>query len=219
MARHIHANYPAYEYIVMTDHSQSSRIAGGMKPDAFKRQFDEIDRVNRDLGMDLVKKGVEVDILSNGSLDLPDELLASFDWVTASIHSGFANDNTKRLMNACRHPLVNCIGHPSGRLIGRREAYKVDWDTLFGHAAETGTALEINGQQERLDLSDLLVRDALNAGVCLTVSTDAHDPQQFELMSLGIGVARRGWCSKDNILNTRQWGKVEKFRDAKRSGS
>ena len=217
MAQHILLHHPEYEYIVMTDHSPSERIAGGMLPSGFKKQFSEIDRVNRELKRELVRKGVEVDILVDGSLDLPDDLLASFEWVTASVHSGFSHDNTDRLLKACEHPLVNCIGHPSGRLIGRREPYKVDWSLLFKKAAQTGTALEINAQQERLDLSDQLIREAINTGVKLTISTDAHSVSQYGLMKLGIGLARRGWCSKSNILNTKSWKSLETFRNVKRA--
>lgn len=205
IARHILKNFPQYEYIVITDHSPTERIAHGLKPSAFKKQFIEIDKVNKSLGKDFVKKGVEVDILSDGSLDLPDDLLKEFEWVTASIHSGFHKDNTDRLLKACEHPSVHCIGHPSGRLIGKREAYSVDWQNLFKKAAATGTAIEINAQPERLDLKDDLVHEAIRQGVMITISTDAHNLNQYDFMQLGVDVARRGWCEKENILNTKPW--------------
>ena len=205
IARHVIKYFPQYEYIVITDHSPTERIAHGLKPEDFKKQFAEIDKVNKSLGKDFVKKGVEVDILSDGSLDLPDALLTEFDWVTASIHSGFHKDNTERLLKACEHPSVHCIGHPSGRLIGKREAYTVDWHKLFKKAADTGTCIEINAQPQRLDLKDDLVHEAIKLGVIITISTDAHNVNQFDFMQLGVDVARRGWCEKENILNTKPW--------------
>jgi DNA polymerase (family 10) len=219
-------NFPAYEYIVITDHSPSERIAGGMSPNDFKEQFKEIDRINKKLGKTFLRKGVEVDILTDGSLDLPDGLLAQFEWVTASIHTSFNRDNTERLIKACQHPYVHCIGHPGGRLIGKREAYPVDWRKLFPVAAKTGTAIEINAQPERLDLRDDLVQEAINMGVTITISTDAHMLSNFDFMELGLAVARRGWCTRNDVLNTQAWSAVAAFthrkagllRSAKKSG-
>ncbi|ULQ54246.1 DNA polymerase/3'-5' exonuclease PolX [Flavihumibacter fluvii] len=219
IAQYINREYPRYEYIVITDHSPSSRIAGGLKSGDFLKQFKEIDILNKKLGRPFVKKGVEVDILADGSLDLPDSLLQQFDWVTASIHSGFTKDNTDRLLMACAHPFVHCIGHPSGRLLGRREPYPVNWEKLFDKAVSTGTAIEINAQFLRLDLKDDLVKVAIEKGVTITISTDAHALSQFDFMQLGIAVARRGWCSKINILNTQNWAGIERFRQRKYSGT
>jgi DNA polymerase (family 10) len=210
IARHVMRQFPHYEYIAITDHSPSERIAGGLSEKEFTKQFLEIEKVNKILGRDFVKKGVEVDILPDGSLDLTDTLLAQFDWVTASIHSGFSKDNTERLLKACAHPSVHCIGHPSGRLIGKREGYTVDWKKLFAEAAKTNTAIEINAQPERLDLGDELVREAVSKGVKITISTDAHNLNQFGNMGLGVTVARRGWCEKKNILNTMGWTELKK---------
>lgn len=204
-----------YDYIVITDHSRSSRIAGGQDAAAFRKQFMEIEEVNRKLKTDFVKKGVEVDILADGSLDLPDELLRDMDWVTASIHSGFKKDNTDRLIRACENRYVNCIGHPSGILLGQREAYPVNWSRLFKAAKETGTALEINAQPERLDLNAGLARKAALSGIALVISTDAHTPAQFDFMRLGVMTARRGWCTAIQILNTRKWNELASFRKNK----
>lgn len=215
IASFILANYPAYEYIVITDHSPNARVAKGMKTEEFLKQFEKIDRVNRNLGKRFIMKGVEVDILNDGTLDLPDDLLGQFDWVTASIHSGFTKDNTQRLVNACRHPYVHCIGHPGGRLIGKRIGYKVNWKELFEKAATTGTAIEINAQPARLDLRDELVKDAIKQGVKMTVSTDAHALNQYQYMSLGIAVARRGWCTANDVLNTYTWDAIEDFKRSK----
>jgi DNA polymerase (family 10) len=216
IALHLREKFPRYEYMVVTDHSPSQRIAGGMQPEAFLRQFREIDRINKKLGVDFVKKGVEVDILAGGSLDLPDDLLQQFDWVVASIHSGFNKDNTERLIKACMHPHVCCIGHPSGRLINRRAPYAVDWPALFEKAASTGTAIEINAQPDRLDLRDDLVKAAIEKGVQIVVSTDSHSLNQFDFMALGVAVARRGWCTRKNILNTAGWETVGQLKKAKR---
>ncbi|MBZ5856320.1 DNA polymerase/3'-5' exonuclease PolX [Flavihumibacter profundi] len=215
IARFIEKEFPQYEYIVITDHSPSERLARGLNPQDFIKQFDEIDEVNKKLKKDFIKKGVEVDILANGDLDLPDELLSQFDWVTASIHSLFNKDNTGRLIKACEHPFVHCIGHPSGRLIGKREAYTVDWVKLLQKAADTNTAIEINAQPNRLDLKDDLVKKAIELKVTITISTDAHDLNQFKFMQLGVAVARRGGCTRKNILNTNPWKSIEAFKENK----
>lgn len=215
LAREALRRFPRYEYIVITDHSPSARIAHGIDPKRFRLQWKEIERVNEEIGRSFVKKGVEVDILPDGSLDLPDNVLEGFEWVTASIHSGFRKDNTGRLLMACRNPLVHAIGHPSGRLLMKREPYPVDWPTLFKTAAETGTSLEINAQPDRLDLRDDLARQAVAAGVRLTISTDAHHPSQLEHIHLGISQARRAGCSREQILNTLPWDAICQFRDAK----
>lgn len=215
IATHLLKTFPQYEYIVVTDHSPSERVAGGLLPGDFKKQFTEIAKINKKLGKDFIKKGVEVDILADGSLDLPDDLLQKFDWVTASIHSGFHKDNTERIIKACRNPFVHCIGHPSGRLIGKREAYPLDWEKLFESLAETNTAIEINAQPDRLDLKYNLVKAAIEKGVVITISTDAHMLTQFDFMQLGVSVARRGWCKKENILNTQSWIAVEEFKKKK----
>ena len=130
IARYVLAKFPGYEYIVITDHSPSERIAHGLKPAAFRKQFEEIDRINRKLGREFIKKGVEVDILADGRLDLPDELLGRFDWVTASIHSGFSKDNTERLIQGLS-PSPGALSWASGRPPDRKEnGYPVDWDKL-----------------------------------------------------------------------------------------
>jgi DNA polymerase (family 10) len=215
LAEYVLKNYN-YEYIVLTDHSQAARVAGGMNESEFRQQVKKIDAINKKLGKSFSKKGVEVDILANGKLDLADSLLAEMDWVCASIHSGFKKDNTERLIRACENPYVNTIGHPSGRLIGMREAYPVDWKKVINAAAQTGTALEINAEPDRMDLNDDLARMAREAGVMLTISTDSHSANNYEFMKLGVFVARRAWCTAGDILNTRSWKEIEKFVRAKR---
>jgi DNA polymerase (family 10) len=203
---------PGYEYIVITDHSPSQKISGGLSIEDFKKQSAEIDRINKKAGDRFIKKGVEVNILADGSLDLPDKVLKKFDWVVASIHTGFNRDNTSRLLKACEHPYVCCIGHPSGRKINIRGPYSVNWEKLFDKAAETGTAIEINAQANRLDLKDEHVKQAIEKGVTLVIDSDAHRLTHFDFMKLGVAIARRGWCTKKNILNTKSWKEIERFK-------
>lgn len=215
LANYVLKNYP-YEYIVLTDHSPSVRVARGMDEKQFREQIKVISDVNRKLGTDFIKTGAEVDILQDGKLDLDDDLLEQLDWVCASIHYGMNHDNTDRIIAACQNPFVCCIGHPSGRIIGHREAYPVDWQKVFEVARKTGTALEINCQKDRLDLNDTLAKMAKEAGVPLVISTDTHLKEQFAFMQLGVGVARRAGCSKKDILNTRGWKELQGFAAAKR---
>ncbi len=204
-----------YEYIAITDHSKSSRIAHGMDEKGFLDQIKAIKQINQRLGADFLKTGAEVDILPDGSLDLSDEVLAQLDWVTASVHSGFRRDNTARLIKACENPWVHCIGHPTGRLIGKREAYPVNIRRLAEAASETGTALEINAQPDRMDLNDNMASVARETGAMLVISTDSHKPTDFSFMELGVTIARRAWCTAANILNTREWKDVRRFTEEK----
>ena len=215
LARYVLENR-RYEYIALTDHSKSERIAGGMDEAGFLKQVQEIRAVTKKLGKDVVKSGAEVDILSDGSLDLTNELLSQLDWVCASIHSGFTKDITERIIQACENPFVCCIGHPTGRLIGKRQACKVDWKRVFKAARETGTALEINAQPERMDVNDALAREAKNAGVKLVIATDSHATAHFDYMELGVFIAQRAWCTSSDILNSGSWNDIVQFRKYKR---
>lgn len=215
LARYVIENYH-YEYIVLTDHSKSARVAGGLDEKAYRRQFKAIEEVNKRLGREFVKKGAEVDILADGTLDLSDKLLAEFEWVVASIHSRFHEDNTGRLLRAMDSPYVNAIGHPTGRLIGQRDAYPLDREAVVEHAAATGTALEINSQPLRMDLDDQWSRATREGGAMLVISTDSHNLGGFATMDLGVAVARRAWCTKKEVLNTRKWRDLEQFVKKKR---
>jgi len=183
LAQFVSDHYP-YEYIVLTDHSKSVRVAGGMNEEQFRKQIKEIRSVNNKLKKDFIKAGAEVDIMPDGSLDLKDELLEQLDWVCASIHHGFTHDNTERIIAACQNKFVNCIGHPAGRIIGQRESYPVNWEKVFKTAKQTGTAFEINCQVDRMDLNDELARMARENGVKLVISTDSHQQGQFSFMQL-----------------------------------
>ena len=214
LVKHIRKYY-SYEYIALTDHSKSSRIANGMDEKQILKQINEIGKVNKMLGVNFIKTGVEVDILADGSLDISDEILSQLDWVTASIHSNFNRDVTKRIIRACENKFVCCIGHPTGRLIGSRESCKMNIDMVMNVAKSTHTALEINAQPTRMDLNDEWTMMARKKGVELVISTDSHSLSNLNFMKLGVYIARRAWCTKNNILNTKSWKEIELFREQK----
>ncbi len=205
-----------YDYIVITDHSKSQTQAGGLDEDELGEQYEEIEKLNDKIGSDFIKKGVEVDILPDGSLDLSDDFLKECDWVVASVHRRMNQDNTDRILSAMDNPYVNAIGHPFGRLIGKRQGYSLDFEKILDKASETGTALEINAQPARMDLEVRRVRAAIDAGVMLVLGTDTHNLGSFINMRFGVGHARRGWATADDILNTRKWKEVQKFVEQKR---
>ncbi len=194
-----------YTYIAITDHSKGLGIARGMSIDKVLEQNKKIKALNKKLKGFYLLSGTEMDIRSDGSLDYPDEVLKRFDIVVASIHSGFRQSReqiTKRLVSAMHNRYVSIIAHPTGRIIGEREAYEVDMDAVLKAAAETGTAMEINAYPFRLDLNDIYIRKAKEMGVPVVINTDAHKTFQFEYMAYGIGTARRGWIEKKDVLNT-----------------
>ncbi len=194
-----------YFYIAITDHSASLKIAGGLSVAELKKKRREIDKVNRRLKNFMVLYGTEVDIDSEGTLDYKDETLKEFDVVVAAIHTGFKQSKsqlTRRLTRACRNKYVHIIAHPTGRLWGVRDAYDIDIDTVLKTARDTNTYLEINAFPQRLDLNDLHCRRAKEIGAKLVIDTDAHTAEQMDTMKLGISVARRGWLTKKNVINT-----------------
>ena len=194
-----------YSHMCISDHSQSLKVAHGLTPERLAEQRKEVDALNKKLKGFRVLAGVEVDILGEGKLDLPDRVLAELDFVIASIHTGMGQDAatiTKRLTTAMRSPHVDAIAHPTGRVIGQREPYAVDFDEVVRVAKETGTALEINAYPERLDLDDVHARAARDAGVKLVINTDAHAPDQLRFLRFGVFTARRGWVRKEDVLNT-----------------
>ncbi|GBE57253.1 DNA polymerase/3'-5' exonuclease PolX [bacterium BMS3Abin01] len=193
------------EYIAISDHSQSLAVAGGLTPARLERQLKEIGKINAGADGFHIFTGMEVDIKADGSLDLPDDSLEALDFVTVSIHSGFTQERRQimaRLTAAMEKPFVRSIGHPTGRLISRRDAYEVDVDELIATAARTGTALEINSHYWRLDLCDLHARAAQEAGVRLVINSDAHTPGDAGNLRLGVATARRGWIRRETVLNT-----------------
>lgn len=206
------AKAKGYQYIAITDHSRSLIVAGGLSIEELERQREEIDKVNREVEGITVLAGVEMDILSDGRLDYPDDVLQSLDVVIASIHSSFQQDEktmTKRMLQAVENPYVHIIAHPTGRLINRRDGYAVNLREVFKRAAETGTVLELNANPNRLDLNDVLLKQATEEyGVTIAVNTDAHRIDGLDLMRYGVGMARRGWLTPENILNTRPLDKL-----------
>jgi DNA polymerase (family 10) len=192
------------EYLALTDHTQSLGVANGLTLDRLRQQRQIVDEINRRASGPRLLHGVELEIRADGTLDFPDEILAELDVVVASVHSGFAQTKEKmtaRLLAAARNPHVDVIGHPSGRLIGRRESYEVDLEVLIRACAETGTALEINANPARLDLDDVHGRRAIELGCWLAIDTDAHAPDNFDLLQYGIATARRAWVTPDRVLN------------------
>jgi len=195
------ANEMRYKYIGICDHSRSAQYAQGLSIERLLDQINEIDQINQNLKNFKVLKGTEVDILSDGSLDFPDEILAKLDIVIASIHSAFTKSPTDRILKVLENPYVDIIGHPTGRLISQRGGYEIDLNKIFGKARETGTALEINAYPNRLDLSDINARKAAEMGIMLAINTDSHEPETLSFMKYGLGTARRAWLTKANVLN------------------
>jgi DNA polymerase (family 10) len=194
-----------YSYIAITDHSQSLKVAGGLSKAALRKKRAEIEQVNKKLKKFRVLYGAEVEIDSQGKIDYKDEVLREFDIVIAAIHSGFKQSKeqlTRRIIKACENKYVHIIAHPTGRLWGVRDAYEVDFEKILKVAKEAHTYLEINAFGQRLDLNDINSRRAKESGVKLAISTDAHSIEQLGAMSLGISVARRGWLTRDDVINT-----------------
>lgn len=203
------------DYIAITDHSQRVSVAGGLTPERLLRQWDEIDRLNERLaGEFLVLKSIECDILEDGRMDLPDDVLAQADWVMASVHFGIKqtrDEITQRILGAIEHPSVSAISHPTGRLINRRPAYEVDIPAVIEHAAKHRKILELNSSPKRLDLDDLHVRMARMAGVPIVISTDAHAVAQLENLRFGVQQAQRGGLSAQHVINTRSWDGIKSW--------
>ncbi len=204
-----------YDYLGICDHSKSLAIAHGLTAERLAQQGELIRKFNDKKAAEAAKAvsaspvrllhGIEVDILADGRLDFPDEILAELDLVVASVHSGFKQDGrtmTGRIEAALKNPCVDILGHPTGRMLGRRPPYQVDMELVIETAARTGTILEINASPERLDLNDILTRKAVEHGVMVAINSDAHSLEQFEYYPLyGVEVARRGWATSHDVLN------------------
>jgi DNA polymerase (family 10) len=193
-----------YQYVAICDHSKSLRIAHGLDESRLMKQMEEIDRINEKTRNFQILKGTEVDILTDGKLDLPEKILKKLDFVVAAIHSGFKQDKgkmTKRIVRALESPYIHILAHPSGRLLGARDPYEVEIDELMEAAQKYGKALEINAYFERLDLDDIHCRKAKEMGVRVGIGTDSHRLDQMWMMSLGVAVARRGWLETKDVLN------------------
>jgi len=194
-----------YQYVAICDHSKSLKITHGLDESRLMKQIEEIDRINEKMKNFQIFKGIEVDILSDGKLDLSEKVLEKLDLVVAAIHSGFKQEKekmTKRIIQALENPFVDVLAHPSGRLLGARDPYEVDIDEVMKAAKRYGKAMEINAYFERLDLDDIHCRKAKEMGIRMVVGTDAHHLDQMWMISLGVAVARRGWLENGDILNT-----------------
>jgi DNA polymerase (family 10) len=195
-----------YDYLAICDHTPAVGVVRGLTPDDVRRQGEEIRAANKSLAPFRVLRGIECDILADGRLDLPDDVLADLDWVQASVHGGQRmprTEMTKRVEEALLNPYVRCLSHPTGRYVNRRPESALDLDRVFEVALQEGVALEVNGLPARLDLSGEHVRDALRAGVKIVCSTDAHSVPGLTNMALSVATARRGWAAAADVLNTR----------------
>lgn len=218
---HVHTNYSdgshsleelaeaarkrGYEYIAITDHTKGLGVARGLNEEKIINELNAVRALNRKIRGFRLLMGVEVDIRSDYTLDLPDEVLKQLDIVVASIHSGFRQGReqlTKRLISAVNNPYVTVIAHPTGRLIGERDAYDIDMERVLKTAAEKGRAIEINAYPLRLDINDVYAKRAKEIGVPIAISTDAHITSQFDYIRYGVSTARRGWLEKNDIINT-----------------
>jgi DNA polymerase (family 10) len=208
-----------YDYVAICDHTPAVGAVRGLSADDVRRQAQEIAAANEVLAPFRILRGIECDILPDGRLDLPDDVLAELDWVQASVHGGqrmARRELTKRVEEALRHPSVSCLSHPTGRIITRRPENALDLERVFEVALETGVALEVNGLSPRLDLRGEHVRDAIRAGVRIVCSTDAHSTRGLGNMALSVHTARRGWATPADVLNTRP---LRSLLDARRSAS
>ncbi len=199
------AHKRGYSYVAVTDHSQSLKVANGLSIADLKKKRKEIEQINKKLKNFRVLYGTEVDIDSEGDIDYKDDVLKEFDLVVAAIHTGFKQSKeqlTRRIIRACNNKYVNIIAHPTGRLFGVRDAYNLDLEKIFKAARETNTHLEINSFPNRLDLNDLNCRRAKEIGAKLAINTDSHTVGQLDSIGLGVSVARRGWLSSGNVINT-----------------
>jgi DNA polymerase (family 10) len=210
------------KYLVITDHSASMGFGSDVSPSQLERQIDRVRALNDSTeGLELLI-GSEVNILPDGSLDYDDDLLARLDWVIGSVHTSFRmaeEEMTARIVAACEHPWVDCIGHLTGRKIERRPPYALDVEKVIEAAARTGTMLEINASPDRRDLNDVHARAAAAAGVPIVINTDAHKPTDFDYRRYGVATARRAWLTKRDIANTRTWKQFAPLRKRAKKGS
>jgi DNA polymerase (family 10) len=208
-----------YEYVAITDHSASHGFGNDVSAEELRLQIEHIREVDASIEGIRVLAGSEVNILPDGSLDYEDELLGELDWVIASVHTAFGMNEqkmTERMVAAMEHPLVDAIGHPTGRMIERREPYALDMHAVIEAALRTGTMLEINANPRRRDLGDVHARAAARAGATVVIDSDAHGTERFEVMRWGVATARRAWLSTADVANTRSWEQLARLRKQSR---
>ena len=202
------------KYIAVTEHSDRLKVAGGLDPPRLMQQIDEIERLNDQLKGIRILKGLEVEILEDGTLDLPDAVLARLDLVVGTVHSYFKmplEKQTERILRAMDHRYFSMLAHPTGRLIDEREPYQVDMTRIIHKARDRGCFLELNSNPRRLDLYDIYCQAARAEGVLVSINSDAHSINDFNYLSFGVGQARRGWLGKDDVLNTRSLAQLRKL--------
>ena len=204
-----------YEYIAFTDHSATHGFGNDVQPDELRRQIERVRELDAEIDGIRLLAGSEVNVMPDGSLDYEDDLLAELDWIVASMHSSFRMEEkemTERAIAAMEHPLVDALGHPTGRLLDRREPYAIDVEAIAEAAARTGTFLEINGNPDRRDLSEINARIAVEAGARIVIDSDAHGTETLANIRYGIATARRAWLTADNVANTRPWPELDALR-------
>lgn len=203
-----------YDYFAVTEHSKKVAMAGGLDKKGIEKQIQEIDDLQKKFKKLKIIKGIEVDILEDGKLDLPDEILKELDLVIGAIHYNLnlsEKKQTRRILRAMENPFFNILAHPTGRMINKRKGYDVDMDEVMKAAADKGCFLEINSNPDRIDLNDTHIRKAREAGIKLAISTDAHSTRNYDYIKYGVAQARRGWMGKDDIINTRSWKELKKI--------
>ena len=205
-----------YAYMAITDHSATHGFGDDVSPAQLKRMIERVARLNEELGGSFrVLAGTEGNIGLNGELDYDDDLVAQLDWVMASVHTSFRvgeKEMTKRVITAMENPLVDCIGHPTGRLIDRREPYAIDMEEVIEAAARTGTFLEINGNPDRRDLNEMWARHAADAGVKICLASDGHGTETLANVRYAVATARRAWLTPEHVANTREWKDLDRLR-------
>jgi DNA polymerase (family X) len=203
-----------YDYFAVTEHSKKVAMAGGLNENELEKQIQKIDALNKKIKKLKILKGIEVDILEDGTLDLSDEILRELDLVIGAIHYNMnlsRKKQTRRILKAMENPYVNILAHPTGRMINKRKGYDFDMDEVMKEAVDNGCFLEVNCNPDRIDLNDKYIRRAKEAGVQLAISTDAHSINNFDYIKYGVAQARRGWMGKDGIINTRSWNKLKRL--------
>jgi DNA polymerase (family 10) len=203
-----------YGYLAITDHSQAVTVANGLGPGRLREQWVELEEVRGEVEGIEILRGCEVDILKDGSLDLPDPELEELDWVIAAVHSHMDMDEatmTRRVIRALGHPQVNMLAHPTGRLLNRRQPFAIDMEEVLAAAVENRVAVEINANPLRLDLNDVHAARARELGVPVVVNTDAHDISQLDYVSYGVGQAQRAWLEAPQVLNTWDFPRVREW--------
>ncbi|MBV9169002.1 MAG: PHP domain-containing protein, partial [Chloroflexi bacterium] len=209
-----------YQYLALTDHTRNLALTRGLTPERLAEQHALVQRLNQKMAPFVILHGTEMDILQDGALDFPDDVLRTLDYVSVSVHTAFRQPRevmTERIVRAISNPLVHTLNHMHGRKIGRRDGYAVDTEAVLEHAAQVGCALELNATPDRLDLNGTWARHALRMGARFTVSSDAHSESDFDYMQFGIGSARRGWLTAADVLNTRPLEELRQLLNARRS--